>query len=80
MKIKYSKNKTEFGPGVDINLTGEEVATAIIAYLVAHGCYIGGPRTIMVNGQLCNNGHIYVDPSGYVAHKGKRFSRDNYHE
>lgn len=73
MKIKKGKGKTEFGPGVKINLTGNEVAIAIDAYLTAHGVYISGPRTIRVNGELCKKGGIYVDPSGSVFTKGKEF-------
>jgi hypothetical protein len=55
-----------YGPGVDIQLTGDEVATAVDAYLVAHRVYVSGPRTITVNGQLCELGSVYVDPSGFV--------------
>lgn len=74
MKIKHGKGKTEYGPGVEIKLTGEEVATAISAYLVAHGVYTSGPRTITVNGELCDYGRIYVDPSGSVVTDGKRYT------
>ncbi len=74
MKIKYGNGKTQYGPGVSINLTGDEVATAIDAYLVAHGIYVNGPRTITVNGELCDKGHIYVDPSGFVIANGEKFS------
>lgn len=66
MDVAYGIGHTEFGPGVDINLTGEDVARAVHAYLVAHGVYIKGPRTITVNGALCRSGHVYVDPSGAV--------------
>jgi hypothetical protein len=52
---------------VDIHLTGEEVAIAISAYLVAHGIHVDGPRTITVNGELCDVGNVYVDPSGFVV-------------
>lgn len=31
-----------------VTLTGDEIATAIDAYLVAHRVYVGGPRTITV--------------------------------
>ena len=31
MEIKYGKGTTEFGPGVEIALTGDEVAVAIDA-------------------------------------------------
>lgn len=60
MEIKKGNGPTEYGPGVQINLTGDEVATAIMAYLVAHGVYIHGPRTISVNGELCQEGGVYI--------------------
>jgi len=74
MKIKYGKGKTQYGPGVQINLTGDEVAMAIYTYLTAHKFHISGPATIRVNGKLCKEGEIYVDPSGFVIAKGKRYS------
>ncbi len=70
MNVKFGKGKTIYGPGVEINLTGNEVATAIDAYLVSHGIHVSGPRTITVNGELCKKGQVYVDPSGYAIHKG----------
>lgn len=74
MKVEYGNGKTEFGPGVNIELTGDEVATAIRAWLVAHCVYVSGPSTITVNGSLCENGRMYVDPSGSAIVDGKRFS------
>jgi len=74
MKVKYGKGKTEYGPGVQIKLTGVEVATAILAYLAAHRVYTEGPLTIRVNGQLCGKGSVYVDPAGFVTHRGKVYS------
>ena len=73
MTIDTGNGKTVFGPGVEINLSGDEVATAIDAYLVSHGIVVRGPRTITVNGKLCRAGHIYVDPSGFVIANGKRW-------
>lgn len=73
MKVKFGKGKTEYGPGVEINLTGDEVATAIDAYLVAHGVYVSGPRTITVNSELCKKGRVYVDPSGFIISSGKKW-------
>ena len=73
MNIQFGKGKTKYGPGVEINLTGDEVATAIDAYLVAHGIYISGARTI-VNDKLCKIGQIYVDPSGFVISNGNKWS------
>lgn len=72
--VIYGNGKTQYGPGVRINLTGCDVAVAIEAYLLAHGIYTQGPRTITVNGNMCESGSIYVDPSGLVMHNGKRFS------
>jgi hypothetical protein len=70
MDIQFGEGKTMYGPGVQIDLTGSEVATAIDAYLVAHGIYVDGARTIRVNGELCKEGQIYVDPSGRVIANG----------
>jgi len=73
MKVKKGKGKTKYGPGVEIKLSGDEIATAIDAYLVAHNIRVNGPRTITVNGDLCKVGNVYVDPSGFVIHKGKKY-------
>lgn len=72
MEIERGRGKTKYGPGVDIKLTGDEVATAIMAYLLSHGVYINGPRTITVNGELCKEGNTYVDPSGFVIYDGEK--------
>lgn len=74
MEIKKGSGTTEYGPGVEIKLNGDEVATAIDAYLIAHRVYVSGPRTITVNGELCESGRVYVDPSGYVINEGVRIS------
>lgn len=75
MRIGYGKGPTKYGPGVDIKLTGDEVATAIDAYLVALGVHVDGPRTITVNGELCQVGRVYVDPVGFViTPKGQKFA------
>ncbi len=66
MTIQYGNGTTKYGPGVSINLTGEEVAIAISAWLVAHKMIVSGARTITVNGDMCERGSIYVDPSGFV--------------
>jgi len=73
-KIEIGQGRTEFGPGVEVSLTGDEVAIAIDAFLVAHGVHVSGPRTIRVNGGLCEEGSIYVDPSGFVIADGKKYS------
>lgn len=72
-EVKMGNGDTEFGPGVQVTLTGDEVATAIDAFLVAHGIHVRGPRTIRVNGELCEAGSIYVDPSGFVVSDGKKY-------
>ena len=74
MKVKYGKGRTEWGTGVAIELTGDDVATAIDAYLVAHGVHVDGPRTTTVNGELCEYGQVYVDPSGFEISDGEKFS------
>ena len=73
-KVKIGNGKTEFGPGVEVALTGDEVATAIDAFLVARGIHVSGPRTISVNGRLCMDGLVYVDPSGFVISRGKKYA------
>ena len=42
MNISYGNGPTQYGPGVSIEMTGEDVALAISAYLVAHGIHISG--------------------------------------
>ncbi len=80
MKIKKGKGTTEYGCGIDIKLTGSEVATAIYAYLAAHNIHIDGAATITVNGKLCEKGNIYVDPSGNVVANGEGFSGKNFNK
>jgi hypothetical protein len=74
MEISFGKGKTEYGPGVQIDLTGDEVALAIDAYLTAHNVHISGPRTIRVNGERCESGSIYADPSARVIANGEGWS------
>ena len=75
MKISYGSGTTEYGPGVAIELTGDEVATAIMAWLVARRVHVDGPRTVTVNGELCEAGRVYVDPEGFViTPKGRKLS------
>jgi hypothetical protein len=74
MNVKYGNGKTEYGPGVQIDLDENEIAIAIDAYLVAHNIRIIGARTIKVNDELIESGKIYVDPSGYVIKDGNQYS------
>ncbi len=74
MDISFGKGKTKYGPGVQIDLTGAEVATAIYTFLTAHGVYISGPATIRVNVELCESGEVYVDPSGFIISDGEKWS------
>ena len=74
MIVKHGNGTSQYGPGVSIELTGDEVATAIDAYLVAHGIHVDGPRTVKVNGALCKTGRVYVDPSGFVIANGEKLS------
>lgn len=74
MEVDYGDGKTEYGPGVRINLTGEEVARAILAFLTGSNVHTSGPMTIRVNGELCRTGSVYVDPSGFVTYSGKRYN------
>ena len=66
MNITHGKGTDKYGPGVNIELDANEVATAIDAYLVAHGVHTSGARTVMMNGVTRNIGSVYVDPSGFV--------------
>jgi len=74
MKVRYGDGKSRYGPGVSIELTGNEVARAIDAWLVAQGIHVSGPRTVTVNGDLCGRGEVYVDPSGFVISDAGRIS------
>lgn len=76
MRVEHGDGTTEYGPGVDVHLSGEEVATAIMAYLVAYGVHTAGPMTILVNGELIESGRVYVDPEGSVTTKVGKFLGD----
>lgn len=73
-KMKIQHGPSNFWRGVSINLTGDDVATAIDAYLVAHGVHVSGPRTVTVDGKLVNEAEVYVDPSGFVIADGEKIS------
>ncbi len=84
MKVNYGDGSTKYGPGVLIELSGEEMATAIDLYLHAKNVLVRGPRTITYCGELCADDQceVYVDPSGFVMNDGELFSgegpgRDN---
>ena len=50
MKIKYVKNKNNtLGPGIEINLNGVEIATAINNYLVSRKIESGDTEEITVD-------------------------------
>jgi hypothetical protein len=70
MNVQFGKGKTEYGTGVQIDLSGNEVAMAIYTYLTAHNVHVDGAATITVNGELCEVGQIYVDPSARVIYDG----------
>jgi len=67
MNIEYGNN------GVNITLTGNEVATAIRSYLVARNVHVSGPSTVTVNDELCLCAGIFVDPSGFVVNDGYKY-------
>ena len=74
MIIQPGKGTTKYGPGVSIVLTGDEVASAIDAWLAWRSVHIRGPRTITVNGELCKPAEVYVDPAGYVMYRDEKIS------
>lgn len=76
IEVKRGRGRAKYGPGVYINLTGDDMAIAIDAYLVAHGVHVRGARTITVNGELCDRGNVYVDPEGFVIADGQKLSGD----
>lgn len=67
MNIHHGTGATAYGPGVDIHLTAEDVALAILEFVEVRGVTINGPRTITFNGEPCRSATIYVDPSGTVV-------------
>jgi hypothetical protein len=70
--VEYGKGTSDYGPGVNVKLTADQVATAISAYLITRDVHIVGPRTIRIDSDMdCN---IYVDPSGRVIADGMELS------
>jgi len=77
MKVVKGEGTTESGgTGINIELTGDEVARAIDSFLVAKGVSVSGSRTIKINGKSSDHAivSIFVDPSGFVTNKGKKIS------
>lgn len=74
MQIKFGEVASQYGPGVAVELTGDELATAIDLYLYSQGVCVNGPRTTTVNGQMCQSARVYVDPSGDVMANGTRYN------
>ena len=66
---------TDFGTPVSVELTPNDVATAIFAYCVAKGIHINGPRTVSMDGKLLRRAIIFVDPSGFVVRNGVRYPK-----
>ncbi len=74
MNIEYGNGSTVYGPGVEIKLTGDEIAKAIDLYLYSQGVIVRGARTIYYDGKLFKDlGRVYVDPTGFVIYEGKKF-------
>lgn len=72
--VTHGKGTSQYGPGVQINLTGNELAHAIDIYLVSQNIIVRGPRTIRYQEELLEDDcQVYVDPSGFVMYGGKRF-------
>jgi len=73
MEIVKGRGVSVCGAGVSIKLTGDELASAIRDYLVAHNVHINGASTVIVNSYKCINAEVYVDPSGFViGHDGNK--------
>ena len=70
MIITQGDGKTRFGRFVQIDLSDDELLTAIEVFLVAHAVNVLGPRTVTVNGERCKGAKVYVDPSGSVLANG----------
>lgn len=74
MKIDKGKGTSEFGTGINIEMSGEELAHAVSTYVHSRGIHIDGSRTITVNGELCESASIYVDPCGSLIIDGRKIS------
>jgi hypothetical protein len=73
--VRHGDGTTKYGPGVLVELSGSELARAVDVYLLSQGVVVRGPRTIRYDGELLEDYcQVYVDPSGFVIHQGKKFS------
>lgn len=74
--VKYGNGKTEYGPGVLITLSGEEMAKAVMLWLHSQDVIVRGPATIRYDGEFLqdNLATVYVDPSGFVIADDQKFS------
>jgi hypothetical protein len=64
--------------GLQVNLSGNEVAAAITDYLEANGFKIvSGSRTVYVNDALCRESHVIVDPNARVTMSAS--AQDNFY-
>ena len=65
MKARFGDGTTEFGPGVVIEMSGQDVADLIFAGLEDRGgTKIGGPRMLRINGQEVSGGEIEIPYPG----------------
>lgn len=55
------------GPGILIELSGNELSAAVDRYIAQHGVQVRGARTVRVNGLNCACATVFVDPSGSVV-------------
>lgn len=55
------------GPGILIELSGNELAAAVDRYIAQHGIQVKGARSVRVNGLNCACATVFVDPSGTVV-------------
>ena len=71
MKIQSTTNGN-----VTIHLDGNEIATAIDAYLLSQKVYVSGPRTITANDTILSDVNAKVLVEGSVVSDGVRIGQD----
>jgi hypothetical protein len=71
MKIQSTTNGK-----ATIHLDGNEIATAIDAYLVSQRVYVSGPRTITANDTILSNVNAKVFVEGSVVSNGATTGQD----